>query len=217
MNGFSDNIFNIDFKTSFLENTLEHLVKCSNKMKYDCLKTGEYLHDNEDKISARLVEKYLNENELYLRFIPQKSENYDPKNDTYLGRTDITVVSKDWFKDSKCYYIIECKRLDGKAYLNREYINEGIARFVATPTKYPSYKNQNIMFGYIVKNIDIPKNTAKLEKLQNKLLNGINAGSYILISYVDSEHYIYSCKYHSEAYMIELKHLFYNFSDVINP
>lgn len=215
MQGFRDNLFNVDFEFGFFENIIEHLRKCSSDMKADCIKTGNWLHNDEDKITNRLVENYLNKNYSNIRFILQSPERFLPNEDRYKGRTDIRAVSPNWFSDSNAYYTIECKRIDGEPYLNREYIINGVARFVVGSPLYPSHNKRNIMFGYIVKDVDIPQNTIKIEELQNKLLDQVNTNGFILDSNLGSEYYVYSCQYQYETDCIELYHLFYDFADVV--
>ncbi len=215
MQGFRDNSYNVDFEIGFFESIIEHLKKCSFEMKTDCIKTGNWLHNDEDKITNRLVENYLNRNSSNIRFILQPPEKFVTSEDRYEGRPDLKAVSHSWFSDSNAYYTIECKRIDGKSHLNREYIINGVARFVVSSPQYPSHNKRNIMFGYIVKAIDIPQNTIKIEELQNKLLDKVAASGFVLENSFDSEYYVYSCQYQSETDCIELSHLFYNFADVV--
>jgi hypothetical protein len=215
MQGFRDNLYNVDFEIGLFKNIIEHLKKCSSEMKTDCIKTRNLLHNDEDKITNRLVENYLNKDPSNIRFILQSPEKFLPNEDRYKGRTDIRAVSFNWFRDSNAYYTIECKRIDGESYLNREYIINGVARFVVGTPQYPSQNKRNIMFGYIVKTVDIPQNTIKIEELQNRFLDKVAASGFVLESNFDSEYYVYSCQYQSEAYCINLSHLFYNFADVI--
>lgn len=215
MAGFKDNSYNIGFETGLFEKILEQLISCSKEMKADCMKTGDRLFNNENKITNRLTEKYLNKRALGIRFIPQAPENYDSENDSYKGVVDLKVVSRNHFDNDTIYYSVECKRIDGKAKLNREYVTNGVARFVVSPFKYTSRDKRNIMFGYIVGIVDIQKNIKKIEDLQKKLLNDIASEKFILTNGEGSEYYLYSCKYTSQSDYIELKHLFYNFADVM--
>jgi hypothetical protein len=199
-----------------VEQVLSHISKCCREMKEACHSTSEYLYNHEDKISNRLVEGHLNDNPLNLRFILQKPEHFDDETDTYKGRTDIQVVSFDWFLDSNAYYIIECKRIDGSAPLNRAYITDGVSRFVAGPDpKYSSYYGRNIMLGYIVQTINIAENTRKIDCIQREILAGIAIGNMAVVC-VDGDFSHYKCAYQqSDAPEIELAHLFFDFSDVI--
>ncbi len=217
MAGFKNDSLNIEFGNNLLENIIEHLIKCSSAMKADCISTGKYLQNHEDRITDRLVAQYLNAKASTIKFLPQAPESFNADKDSYDGRIDIKVVTNDWFdgNDDKRYYLIECKRVDGSLALNRKYINEGVSRFVGIAPKYSSYYKRNIMFGYIVQNIDIPQNVAAIDGLQASQLVGIICGSFSLLSNINSEYYIYGCQYGNSPDSIELRHLFYNFSEVI--
>jgi len=89
-------------------------------------------------------------------------------------------------------------------------------RFVSTTPKYSAYYKQNILFGYVVKSINITKNTSKINTLQNSLLNEISSTGFVLEQSDDSLFYVYSCNYDLKSIgSVTLKHLFINFSNVI--
>lgn len=217
MGGFRRNANNIEFERNLFNLIISHISQCCEKMRYDCMSVGEKLHNHEDKISNRLVERYLDVNGLGLRFILQKPEHYNMETDTFLGRTDITVCSLDWFKNRDAYYIIECKRIDGSKDLNSKYITEGIARFVVSPApKYSSYYGRSIMLGYIVQGILVCENTRKIDELQREILSDITINNMMLISDNDDGFSRYQCRYHPKGIKaVELTHLFYDLSDVI--
>ena len=215
MSGFGDKSLNISFEENIFNRIISHVIKCSNEMKNTCIATGNGLFNHENKITNRLVEKHLNVDQNDFLFDSQAPENYNPDTDEYKGFADIRVRNKNRFNNSKDYYIIECKRIDGESTLNKKYITEGVVRFVGNPPKYLSPNKKNIMFGYVVKAIDVPKNTIKIEKFQKKLLAEIITGNFLLIVNHCMEYYVYSCQYHSGVDSIELRHLFYNFSDAM--
>lgn len=216
MGGFKNEFNNIVFEKGFFSLIITHLYQCSRNMLQECIKLGNKLHNHEDRITDRLVSQQLNLNELGLRFIPQSPETFISSEDQYRGRCDIKVVSNNWFVNSNDYYLIECKRIDGESYLNHQYVTEGVSRFVTNPPKYPSYHKRNIMFGYIVKNIDIPNNTIKIEQLQKKFLVDVLSKAFVLISSENTEFYHYNCIYSSNNIgTIELAHLFFDFSGII--
>jgi hypothetical protein len=197
-------------------------------MRRDCKSSGQLLYTyedklgkvkQEDKISDRLVAEYLDLNFLGLRFEREIREHYDIETNRYKGRIDIKVMSKDWLKNRDAYYIIECKRLDGKSGLNREYVSEGISRFlfpIHNP-QYPSYYSRNIMLGYVVNAINIAENILKIDCIQRKILVGITIGKMDFV-YDDGEGFSHhKCTYQDFGTpAIELAHLFYDFSDVIS-
>ena len=215
MSGFRDESLNKDFEDGIFDTIILHLIKCCGEMRASCMKTGKNLRNDEDKITNRLVEKYLNKINSGFRFIPQSPENYDSNEDCYKGITDIRVVTKNWFSDDTDYYIIECKRIDGKPELNKKYVTLGIARFIAESPKYLSNNKRNIMFGYVVKTINVPENITEIEKIQVEHFKNITVSKFQLIKNHNTEYYLYSCKYQSNVFLIELNHLFYNFSEVM--
>ena len=215
MSGFRNKSYNAAFETGFFEKVIEHLIKSSGKMKTDCVNDDNKLYNNEDAITNRLVEIYLNKNDPAIRYILQAPENFDVKTDQFKGRVDIKVILNNRFISGMIYYIIECKRINGKSDLNTKYVNEGVARFIGDKPKYSSKDKRNIMFGYVVEPLDIPENTKKIEGLQKSLLKRTAVGGFALVESCNPEHYIYKCQYQSGGSSIELSHLFYNFSDVI--
>jgi hypothetical protein len=131
------------------------------------------IENHEEKITGRLHVDFLDDDEFrenqnlgdYHFFPESPSYNEDYKQ---IGFSDIKVrVTKkiNAFNTTKADYIIECKRLDGGLPLNREYLTEGIMRFVEE--KYTSKNKHNVsaMLGFVVKKINIVKNIAKINQL----------------------------------------------------
>jgi len=216
MGGFKNETVNVSFDNGVIAAIIGHLTKCSKQMKADCIKNSDLLKNNEDMITNRLVARYLNAEPDNYRYEIQSPENFDGKTDQYIGRADIRVISNDYFRDSHAYIVIECKRIDGGAALNKKYVTDGVARFVSHPQKYSAYHNQNIMFGYVVKTIDVFANAGKIDTLQRSLLDGVTVTEFVLLQKHDSQYLVYACEYIS-GYIerIELKHLFYDFACVI--
>ena len=215
-NAFSSNLF--DF-------IVEKLLLCSKMMKEECLISACLIENHEEKIRNRLLEGYLEKDEVrskigldkvHLRFIPEVPESYKSAEAIYIGRADIKVVTENWFLNQKDYYTIECKRIDGSADLNKKYVIKGIARFVLKPVKYPSFHGKNIMFGLVVKEIDIEDNAMKINNIQKNDLNGaIIKQCFCKIYNPSNEAYTYSSKYLVNGSILELQHLFFDFSSVI--
>jgi len=217
MGGFKNKSNNADVRQNIFSKIVLYISKCCKTMREDCRETGEPLYNHENRISARLVERYLDMNYLKLRFILEKPTHYNAATDTHAGRTDITVVSSDWFKNRDAYYTIESKRLDGKPNLNREYVSEGISRFITPfPPKYPSYYGKNIMLGYVVQTIDISENARRIDKFQRELLVEVRIGGMRLVCDDGEGFSHYQCMYEANNNLnVELAHLFYDFSDVM--
>jgi hypothetical protein len=179
MMGFSDASLNDDFRSGLYKKIADKLICCCDLMKRDCLSSKHKIDDDEGKIRNRLLEKYLDDDDirskigldkLKIKFIPETPENFDEETDRYIGRVDMKIIGDNCFKKSKDYYIIECKRIDGSSKLNNKYVKDGVSRFIEEPTKYKSYNKKNFMFGFVVKDISIPENTIKINRIQSKLL-----------------------------------------------
>lgn len=225
MLGFKNSNLNKIFIKGVFAQVLDVLAKCSELMYEEHVSWNKKIPNHEEKIRNILLENYLeNDNirndleldKLHLRFIPEVVEDYNNENNVYKGRVDIKVVSENWFKEKYDYYIIECKRLDGRSDLNKKYVDNGIKRFVSEPILYSSYNGKNIMFGFIVKDIDIKENSQKINVLQRNKLNEKIKSDFKMIS--ETERY---CKYSGEYYLksseLELVHLFFDFSTIISP
>lgn len=225
MGGFLNTSLNAEFESGLFENIIDKIIFCSQMMKDVCISNGHRIDNDEGKIRNHLLEKYLDNDDirsqvglsdLYLRFIPEVPENYKDFNDTYIGRIDIKVVTANWFKNSKEYYTVECKRIDGSKILNQKYITEGVSRFVEPPVKYPSYYKRNIMFGFVVKNINIDSNTIMIEEIHNShLKDWIKEGLHLLKN-SPSNYCQYSSNYFFDQSTLELQHIFFNFSEIVS-
>ena len=225
MGGFSTQSLNLEFKQSLYELIVTALVKCSDLMKKDCLANNTKVANHEEKIRNHLLENYLENDNVRLmiglsgiaiRFMPETPENYAPSTDTYIGRADIKVVSINFFSNNKDYYIIEFKRIDGSNVLNEKYINEGICRFVIDPLKYSSYHHKNIMFGFVVKNIDFILNVSEIAKLHEDKLNDITITNITVLEREEKQDYCLCESYYNvRDNVLQLSHIFYNFSSII--
>lgn len=226
MRGFLNPDLNYDLKRGIYELIIDSLSKCSDLMKKDCLSNGVFISNHEEKIRNHLLEGYLDNSiireviglsNIAIRFIPETLENYDFKTNTYVGRADIRVVSSNWLLgNNEDYYIVECKRINGERSLNSKYITEGIERFVVYPPKYPSYHNKNIMFGFVVKKIDIMSNVSEIAKLHQSRLDNIIEKNFDLIKKNEMNgFYLYNSKYDIQGKRLELQHIFYDFSSII--
>ncbi|GEM_PF-591945 len=227
MAGFTNQDLNLMFTTVVWENIKKTLITCSKAMKEESLSSSHLIDNNENKIRNRLVAKYLTNDEFKKRrgieqfnllFMPEVPENFDEESDTYLGRTDIRIVNIDFLKFRQEYYTIECKRVDGSNDLNKKYVTKGIARFVSDPILYPSDYGKNLMFGFVVKPIDINANSVSIEIIQQLELKDCIKKSLHMIDFEKSQFYLYSSEYNiSQQRILELQHLFFDFSLIIKP
>lgn len=147
-------------KTEF-KHLLNSIYSCYKEMLSDKISVPS---NDENEIRDRLLFDYLNNNLLRVKF-ELLDFLFDPEVPVNNGRSDIKIQTKNTFIDTDAYYIIECKRLDGCSKLNKEYIKNGINRFLTG--KYPSHYRVNGMIGFIVKEIDIDKNMEKIGNFFN--------------------------------------------------
>jgi len=227
MGGFKQKSINEDFQNSFHSYIIETIEKCCSLMKQNCISSGRTVKNHEVNIQNHLFFYYLDNDsvlaELECEMFPisfqiETPETYDENTDTFIGRCDIKVTSNNYWvnKNKKDYYIIECKRIDGSSNLNKKYIDEGVSRFVDEPPKYPSYHNKNIMFGFVVKNIDIPDNSIKISKINKDKFGSISQGDLILIKTDLTEGlHEYISDYTLSDKSLQLFHIFFDFSPVI--
>lgn len=226
MSGFLSKSLNHDFQKGLYKVIIEALIECSNLMKEDCIANKTRIANHEEKIRNHLLENYLENDDVRLRtglsgiavrFMPEAPESYSSDTDTYSGRADIKVVSTNWlFGNNRDYYTVECKRIDGSGTLNELYISEGICRFVIFPPKYSSFHNRNIMFGFVVKSVDIKSNALDISKLHHdKLHSIINKDIDILVNDGDKNFCLCESVYMIEDRRLELGHIFYDFSAII--
>lgn len=217
MGGFKNDANNIAFEQNLFNIIISHISSCCKAMRDDCKETENHLPQNsEDKISNRLVAKFLNIKGIPLRFTRENWVNFDEDSDKYTGRTDIQVGSTNWITNPDAYFTIEAKRIDGTSRLNEKYISEGVCRFVAVSSpKYVSHYNKNIMLGYIIQSIDVIENTNKIDGYQRKMLTDVTVGEMVFICNNVDGFSNYQCSYWMNGAEIELAHLFYDFSSVV--
>ena len=152
--------YNAEFET-----ILSKIIVCYNMM----IENNIQVEEDENKIRDVILKYYLKDNTvrkqldltdfLFDREVPEDND---------LGRTDIKVQTPDTFKDTRAYYIIECKRIDarnqtGTSGLNAKYISNGICRFVSE--KYSTHNNTNGMIGFVVQPMDINTNISCINGL----------------------------------------------------
>lgn len=198
-----------------------YIIYCCEEMKKDLIKSEKKIPNDENTIRNYLLENYLDNNSFRLQnrmemfhFMPEAPENYDNDSISYKGRVDIKIVNQnEWFQNGKAAYHVECKRLDGYSNLNKEYVINGIRRFVVNPTHYKSYYNKNFMLGFMVRNIDVPLNIKKIEQIQQKDTQIENLSDFI--KNTESSKHIYDCEYRVDNRTIVLKHIFTDVSEGI--
>lgn len=218
MNGKINHKISEALRKDDLEQITAYILVISEMLVKDFAGKNRKLPNNENRIRSIMLEEYLDDDKvrhdygmLDYSFTPETQENYDGKGN-YIGRADIRIKLKTDFDKRSAYYIIECKRIDGTSELNNKYIEEGVARFVTQ--KYSSYYGKNIMLGFVIKDIDISDNALKIEKKQNAEVNEHMHGSFELVNKV-KKHEMYKCTYYIESGEVELRHIFSDFSNVV--
>jgi hypothetical protein len=146
------------------------------------------------------------------RFEPEIPENYNSDKKP-IGRVDLKIYSIETFKTRKSYFIIECKRIDGSSNLNNEYINEGVSRFITK--KYSSSLKKNVMFGFVVKKIEIGNNAEKISQKEKEKFKRKVKNSFVIEKMSEKHKYIYKSDYLIDNSDLSLYHIFYDFSAII--
>lgn len=214
--GFKETSLNKLIVEKRLKKYIIFVLKSLEAMKNDLIESKETLPNHEEKIRNYLKEKYLQNSEFrnlnsfneMVRFEIESPENYDEKSYLYVGRIDLKILGEESLVKDEAYNVIECKRIDGKNTLNKEYIENGLKRFVTK--KYSSYNNQNAMLGFVVRNIDIFENTEKINELQqvDKEINVIE------FEKIEKDYYLYRGRYNNGK--LTILHAFSNISGVID-
>jgi hypothetical protein len=151
---FSTSSAHYDIK---FHNLLLNIYGCYELMKADKIKVPK---NDENKIRDILLINYLSDKHIRNTICNIYNFRFDKEVDENDGRVDIKIINKNDFEDFDAYYIIECKRLDGRSTLNNKYVSEGLNRFLNG--KYSSSYGVNGMIGFIIKDIDINANMHKI-------------------------------------------------------
>ena len=163
-------------------------------------------------ISTTLMnDSYRKQNNVLLyRFDRETQENYLPAK---TGHVDVKVtISPISFENVSAYYIIECKRIDGKLKLNKEYYINGIKRFVSKSNNYYTFYNNKAMMVMYIKNdnIDIQKCIKSINCLQSSDRDVCVVND---LQIVDNEQII--SKYWLNNKIIEMKHFIFKVENLI--
>lgn len=209
------NILEALYRANF-EKITNYIIDICELVVEDYEKKQLKLPNDENKIRSIMLEEYLKTQKNShgmsdYRFELEVPEKY-VGNGQHIGRVDIRILLKSDFEKEDAYYVIECKRIDGTADLNKKYVKEGVARFVTE--KYSSYYGRNIMLGFVVRKIDISANAQLIEGVQNSDLNKNMHGKFQLIN-SDKLTESYQCMYQIQSGELELRHIFSDYSSVI--
>ena len=174
MPGFVKSKINTQIKSSIFTSILNKLDESLDKLHQFFLSNDTNCNNHEDTITTILYEKFLRIK--IDNFIVQIQARENPINYKYIGIADLKFIN---ISNQDKYFIVECKRLDGGKILNKEYIEQGIYRFIPNPIiKYKSPYNKNFMIGYVIKNIDIEDNIINNINVSLSPLKLINNNEY---------------------------------------
>ena len=120
--------------TVVYERILQSGVKLPNNENTIRDEFGKYFSDQNYKVTTKTAKDYYYDYEACI----QKTS----------GRVDMRFLSPNCFAVQDVFFGVECKRLDGKSHLSKEYVLNGIRRF--TTGKYPSHLRCNAMLCFIV-------------------------------------------------------------------
>lgn len=137
----------------------------------------ELPYNDENGIRDILLNEYLQKRNVRNNICNIYGFRFDKEVDVNDGRVDIKIITLNDFENDDAFYVIECKRLDGKPALNKAYVEHGIKRFTTNYKSknheyyYPSNYEINGMIGFIVKNININDNMIKIGNFFNIVEN----------------------------------------------
>lgn len=200
------------------EQISDYIVESCNLLSVDYQHQGKRMPNHENTIRNILLEEYLDDDSQRInygmrdyRFIPETQEHYDGQGN-YIGRADIRIMLKTDFEKRDAYYLVECKRLDGSHNMNKEYVEEGVARFVFR--KYSAYYGKGLMLGFVVRAMNITKNTQEIECLQNASAEPSMHGKFAALD-ISASREMYRCVCQIQGGELELRHVFVDLSGVV--
>jgi len=163
---FAINEYEVEFKNMML-----NLYSCYEYL----LANGESVPSNHENTIRDILLKYLKDTKIRNEYCIIEGYRFDKEVDEGEGRVDIKIININDFENHDAYYVIECKRLDGYATLNKAYIDDGLNRFTSSYKSsksnpyYSSYYGVNGMIGFIVKEIDIGENIKQIGDFFNSI------------------------------------------------
>jgi hypothetical protein len=207
-----------EYSISYFNTTFEDIL-AGIVIVYYCIiatKTKLPLNDENAIRDIFLSKEYLKKLKFREKYPPLANFQFDKETVENGGRADIRVLQINPYKGDDVYYVIECKRLDGKNKLNKEYISNGIARFT-NEKKYQFYNNIAGMMGFVVSKMDIHENVICINLLLQNGFTQINTEKELTQKQIipDFEYSYYSNHKVGKSTKI-IYHLMLDFSNVIN-
>ena len=216
MNNPIVNASNFIYRSTFYNQEFEDILKGIIACYYCIVSANTKLSNNENIIrDAMLSKNYLKSRAFKETHPPLGKYHFDKETSENNGRADIRILHVNPYKDDDAYYVIECKRLDGKEKLNCAYIAEGITRFT-NDKKYPFYKNTAGMIGFIVDEMDIHQNVSAINILLNQHFTHIDTEKTLTYKEIVSDfEYSYFSRHKIESVLKIIYHLMFDFSENI--
>lgn len=198
------------------------VLECCINIYREYITSNKVIANNEEKIRDVFFEKldddkYRSEHKVLLNYHFER----EPQEKT--GFLDIKVKTLKPYRSTKAFYVIECKRLNGKKSLNAEYVKNGICRFVTN--YYSSFFDCNAMFGFVVESVDLQSDVIDNinSRLNSNYINAqnveVNANAIQQLTYTDFANgyqYSYTSKHRRLGTSeITLYHLMFDFSQNI--
>ena len=156
--------YTISYFDAKFEQILSRIIICYNCIISEKIKVPL---NNENAIRDIMLNNYLKNTKFKTLNKPLSNYHFDKETSESGGRADIRVLKVNPYEDDDAYYVIECKRLNGKKDLNSKYVVSGIARFT-NEKKYHFFNNSAGMLGFVVEKIDINQNILAINEFLSK-------------------------------------------------
>jgi len=153
------------------ENLMLNIYSCYTYL----VSNGDIVPENDENGIRDMLLNYLKDTKIRNEDCIIEGYRFDKEVDEFEGRVDIKIIDINDFENHDAYYVVECKRLDGRSVLNRDYVKHGINRFTTSYKSskcrpyYSSYYGVNGMIGFVIKEINIDKNMNKIGDFFNQI------------------------------------------------
>lgn len=150
------------YGATFRRNQLDGILADCENVYERMISTGMHLNNNENKIRDELVRYLMDDDYKITNTATVKNFQVDKEvQEVEHGRVDIRFLQVNPYKGQRVFFTIECKRLDGGTFLNKEYVENGVRRYTK-PDKYSTPLGFNGMIGFLVKKQDVNATVATI-------------------------------------------------------
>lgn len=153
------------------ENLMLNIYSCYTYL----VSNGDIVPKNDENAIRDILLNYLKDTKIRNEDCIIEGYRFDKEVDEFEGRVDIKIIDINDFENHDAYYVVECKRLDGRSVLNRDYVKHGINRFITSYRSskcrpyYSSYYGVNGMIGFVIKEINIDENMHNIGDFFNQI------------------------------------------------